>query len=101
LPLQNLQWKRRLQWSQKYLEDISKKGTYGSRKNEFYYALGLMPIKQEKQMKQEFFRKSLKEKVSDPQIRGLAYYEIGKGYLIKTIISEREFIMILHCCNDL
>jgi hypothetical protein len=52
-------------------------------------------------MKQEFFRKSLFEKVSDPQIRGLAYYEIGKGYLIKTIISEREFIMILHCCNDL
>jgi hypothetical protein len=32
---------------------------------------------------QQFFRKSLFEKVSDPQIRGLAYYEIGKSYLEK------------------
>ncbi len=68
----------------KYLEDISKKGTYGSRKNEFYYALGLMANKAgKKEEAQEFFRKSLKEKVSDGQIRGLTYYEIGKGYLDK------------------
>lgn len=70
--------------ARKYLEDISKKGTYGSRKNEFYYALGLMANKAgKKEEAQEFFRKSLKEKVSDGQIRGLTYYEIGKGYLDK------------------
>ncbi|MEG0928228.1 type IX secretion system periplasmic lipoprotein PorW/SprE [Chryseobacterium sp.] len=67
-----------------YLEGISKKGTYGSRKNEFYYALGLMANKAgKKDEAQQFFRKSLFEKVSDPQIRGLAYYEIGKNYLDK------------------
>lgn len=70
--------------ARKYLEDISKKGTYGSRKNEFYYALGLMANKAgKKDEAQEYFRKSLREKVSDGQIRGLAYYEIGKGYLDK------------------
>ncbi len=70
--------------ARKYLEGISKKGTYGSRKNEFYYALGLMANKAgKKDEAQEYFRKSLKEKVSDGQIRGLAYYEIGKGYLDK------------------
>jgi predicted negative regulator of RcsB-dependent stress response len=67
-----------------YLEGISKKGTYGSRKNEFYYALGLMANKAGKQDEaQQFFRKSLFEKVSDPQVRGLTYYEIGKSYLEK------------------
>ena len=67
-----------------YLEKISKKGTYGSRKNEFYYALGLMANKAGKKKEaQEFFRKSLLEKVSDGQVRGLAYYEIGKDYLDK------------------
>lgn len=67
-----------------YLEGISKKGTYGSRKNEFYYALGLMANKAgKKEEAQNFFKKSLKEKVSDQQVRGLAYYEIGKDYLDK------------------
>ncbi|MBW8522112.1 tetratricopeptide repeat protein [Chryseobacterium chendengshani] len=70
--------------AKKYLEDISKKGTYGSRKNEFYYALGLMASKAGKSDEgQEFFRKSLLEKVSDPQVRGLTYYEIGRSYLDK------------------
>ncbi|WP_164463261.1 tetratricopeptide repeat protein [Chryseobacterium sp. G0201] len=70
--------------ARKYLEDISKKGTYGSRKNEFYYALGLMANKAgKKQEAQDLFKKSLKEKVSDLQVRGLAYYEIGKDYLDK------------------
>lgn len=70
--------------ARKYLEDISKKGTYASRKNEFYYALGLMANKAGKtEEAQQFFRKSLKEKVSDQQLRGLTYYEIGKGYLDK------------------
>ncbi|KMQ69745.1 gliding motility protein [Chryseobacterium sp. FH2] len=68
----------------RYLENISEKGTYGSRKNEFYYALGLMANKAGKKAEaQEFFKKSLKEKVSDPQVRGLAYYEIGNDYLGK------------------
>ncbi len=64
-----------------YLEQISKKGTYASRKNEFYYALGLMANKAgKKEEAKAFFAQSLKEKMSDPQIRGLNYYEIGKGY---------------------
>ena len=67
-----------------YLENISNKGTYMSRKNEFYYALGLIANKADKKDEgQQFFRKSLKEKVSDPQVRGLTYYEIGKHYLDK------------------
>lgn len=70
--------------ARKYLEDISKKGTYASRKNEFYYALGLMASKAGKPDEgQEYFRKSLVEKVSDPQVRGLTYYEIGRRYLDK------------------
>lgn len=64
-----------------YLEKISKKGTYSSRKNEFYYALGLMAKKAgKKEEAKEFFRQSLEEKLSDPQIRGLTYFEIGKAY---------------------
>lgn len=70
--------------ARKYLEDISKKGTYASRKNEFYYALGLMASKAGKPDEgQEYFRRSLLEKVSDPQVRGLTYYEIGRRYLDK------------------
>ncbi|MBS1548804.1 MAG: tetratricopeptide repeat protein [Bacteroidetes bacterium] len=70
--------------AKKYLENISKKGTYASRKNEFYYALGLMAKKVgKKEESLAFFRKSLKEKVSDTQIRGLDYYEIGKFFLEK------------------
>ena len=64
-----------------YLEKISKKGTYASRKNEFYYALGLMANKAgKKDEAKAFFAQSLKEKMSDPQIRGLDYFEIGKGF---------------------
>jgi tetratricopeptide (TPR) repeat protein len=70
--------------AKKYLEKISKKGTYVSRKNEFYYALGLMANKAGKPDEaKEFFAKSLKEKISDPQIRGLDYFEIGKAYFDK------------------
>ena len=68
----------------KYLENISKKGTYASRKNEFYYAMGIMANKVGK--KDEalgFFRKSLKEKGKDAQIKGLDYFEIGKYYFEK------------------
>lgn len=67
--------------AKKYLEKIGKKGTYASRKNEFYYALGLMAAKAGKpEEAQAFLEKSIKEKMSDPQVRGLAYYEIGKKY---------------------
>lgn len=67
--------------AKKYLEKIGKKGTYASRKNEFYYALGLMAAKAGKSEEaQAFLEKSIKEKMSDPQVRGLAYYEIGKKY---------------------
>ncbi|SFB77315.1 type IX secretion system periplasmic lipoprotein PorW/SprE [Kaistella jeonii] len=64
-----------------YLAKISKKGTYASRKNEFYYALGLMANKAgKKEEAKAYFAQSLKEKISDPQIRGLNYFEIGKAY---------------------
>lgn len=67
--------------AKKYLENISKKGTYASRKNEFYYALGIMANKANKKDEaQQYFKKSIKEKISDPQLRGLCYYEIGKKY---------------------
>ena len=64
-----------------YLAKISKKGTYASRKNEFFYALGLMANKAgKKEEAKAYFAQSLKEKISDPQIRGLNYFEIGKAY---------------------
>lgn len=67
--------------AKQYLEKTSKKGTYASRKNEFYYALGLMANKAgKKEEARAFFDQSLKEKMSDPQIRGLNYFEIGKAY---------------------
>ncbi len=74
--------------AKQYLESISKKGTYASRKNEFYYALGLMAAKAGKNDEaQEFFKKSLAEKMSDPQVRGLTYYEIGRNYF-----SQNDYI---------
>ncbi|MCQ4035816.1 type IX secretion system periplasmic lipoprotein PorW/SprE [Kaistella montana] len=67
--------------AKEYIEKISKKGTYTSRKNEFYYALGLMADKAgKKDEAKAFYVQSLKEKMSDPQIRGLDYYEIGKDF---------------------
>lgn len=72
------------QSAKEYLEKLSKKGTYASRKNEFYYALGLMANKiGKKDEAMDFFHQSLKENVSDPQIRGLSYFEIGKNYFDK------------------
>lgn len=67
-----------------YLKKISKKGTYGSRKNEFLYALGLVAKTSGRSEDAiNYFVKSKDEKVSDPQVRGLAYYEIGKYYMAK------------------
>ncbi len=42
-----------------YLEGISKKGTYASRKNEFYYALGLMANKAGKRTRRRIFSENL------------------------------------------
>ena len=70
--------------AKKYLEKISKKGVYTDRKNEFYYALGIMAnISGQEKDAQAFFQKSVKEKISDNNIRGLDYFEIGKYYFNK------------------
>ena len=67
-----------------YLAKIAKKGTYASRKNELYYASGLVATSAAKDsIADSFFRKALKEKQSDPQIRGLTYSEIAKKYFAK------------------
>jgi tetratricopeptide repeat protein len=71
--------------AKKYLENISKKGTYASRKNEFYYALGLLAAKTGKESEaNEFFQKSIREQISDPHVRGMAYYEIGNSHFKKS-----------------
>lgn len=67
-----------------YLSSIAKKGTYASRKNEIYYAMGLVATAAGKDEEADlYFRKGLKEKQSDPQIRGLTYAEIAKKYFAK------------------
>ena len=67
-----------------YLDKIAKKGTYASRKNELYYASGLVAASATKDsIADSFFRKALKEKQSDPQIRGLTYSELAKKYFAK------------------
>ncbi len=70
--------------AKKYIENISKKGTYTSRKNEFYYALGLMAKKAGKNDEAlDYFKKSVEGQASDPQIRGLAFFEIGQDHFAK------------------
>ena len=67
-----------------YIDKIAKKGTYASRKNELYYASGLIATSATKDsIADSFFRKALKEKQSDPQIRGLTYSELAKKYFAK------------------
>lgn len=67
-----------------YISKIAKKGTYASRKNELYYASGLIASSAAKDsLADSYFRKALKEKQSDPQIRGLTYSEIAKKYFAK------------------
>lgn len=71
--------------AQDYLEKMSRKGTYSSRKNEFYYALGLLATQAGKpEEAKAYFTRALQEKVSDPQLRGLTYYEIGKSFFDKS-----------------
>lgn len=67
-----------------HLEKLLKKGTYLSRKNELEYALGKLALEFKKEDEaQAYFQKSVKEKISDGQIRGLAYYELGKKHFDK------------------
>lgn len=67
--------------AKKKLEKGAQKGTYASRKNELYYALGMLALHEgKKEEATAFFKKSIREKISDPQVRGLAFYEIGKQY---------------------
>lgn len=67
-----------------YIEKISKKGTYASRKNEFLYAQGVLAQKAGKESEaQEYYKKALREKLSDGQIRGLTFYEIAEHYFKK------------------
>ncbi len=67
-----------------YIANIAKKGTYASRKNELYYASGLIATSATKDsLADSYFRKALKEKQSDPQIRGLTYSELAKKYFSK------------------
>lgn len=70
--------------AKKYLEGIQKKGIYASRKNEFDYALGILALNaNKKQEALNYFKTSTKGVVSDPHIRGLAYYQIGKDFFDK------------------
>ena len=67
-----------------YLEKNAKKGTYASRKNELHYAMGLVATSANKTEEADsYFRKALKEKISDPQIRGLTFSELAKKYFVK------------------
>lgn len=57
-----------------HLLDVSKKGNYLSRKNEFYYAIGDIAIKAEKfDEARKYLKESFKGPESDPYIRGMAY----------------------------
>ncbi|GGE90688.1 Tetratricopeptide repeat-containing protein [Chishuiella changwenlii] len=60
------------------LLDVSKKGIYSSKKNEFYYGISEMAYRADKLDEAiEYAKLSLKEPVSDPHIRGLAYENYG------------------------
>lgn len=67
-----------------YITKNSKKGIFKSKRNELYYALGVLSNKAGKPDEAiEYFKKSLEGEPSDPQIRGQAYYEIGKSFFDK------------------
>lgn len=57
-----------------HLLDVSKKGNYVSRKNEFYYAIGDMALKDSKiEEARKYLKMSFEGQASDPYIRGKAY----------------------------
>jgi hypothetical protein len=58
----------------KHLLDISKKGNYLSRQNEFYYAVGDMAVKDNRiDEAKKYLKESFKGPASDPYVRGKAY----------------------------
>jgi tetratricopeptide (TPR) repeat protein len=57
-----------------HLLDVSKKGNYVSRKNEFYYAIGDIALKADKiEEARKYLKQSFEGEPSDPYIRGKAY----------------------------
>ncbi len=57
-----------------HLLDVSKKGNYVSRKNEFYYAIGDIAIKEGKiDEARKYLKESFVGPASDPYVRGKAY----------------------------
>lgn len=57
-----------------HLLDVSKKGNYVSRKNEFYYAIGDMALKDSKiEEARKYLKMSFEGQASDPYVRGKAY----------------------------
>ncbi|MBA5630126.1 type IX secretion system periplasmic lipoprotein PorW/SprE [Moheibacter lacus] len=57
-----------------HLLDVSKKGNYVSRKNEFFYAIGDMAIKEGKvEEARKYLKESFVGPASDPYVRGRAY----------------------------
>ncbi len=57
-----------------HLLDISKKGNYVSRKNEFFYAIGDMAVKADKiEDARRYLKESFVGPASDPYVRGKAY----------------------------
>ncbi|MDR2123243.1 MAG: tetratricopeptide repeat protein [Flavobacteriaceae bacterium] len=68
-----------------FLKKLTKKGLYQSRKNELFYAMGLSSLKENRETEaMQYLRQSLKEKESDPQIRALAFQEVGDIYFSKS-----------------
>ncbi|TWP29735.1 hypothetical protein ETU09_01795 [Apibacter muscae] len=68
----------------KFLKKLTRQGLYQSRKNELYYAMAVAAHKQKRDEEaKEFYIQSLKEKESDPQIRGLVYRSLGDLYFSK------------------
>lgn len=67
-----------------FLKKLSKKGLYISHKNELIYAMGVTSLKVNKENDaMNFFKKALKEKQSDEQVRALTYKSIGDIYFSK------------------
>ncbi|MGM5631537.1 hypothetical protein O2K51_11605 [Apibacter raozihei] len=67
-----------------FLKKLTRQGLYQSRKNELYYAMGLVAAKQSREKQaMECFLQSLKERESDPQVRALTYQAVGDVYFSK------------------
>ncbi len=66
------------------LSKLLKKGEYQSKKNELYYALALLSDRADStRLADLYYQKSLKEKESDPEIRGEVYKSLGDRFFKK------------------